>query len=237
MHSVSRSAEPSFLAEFRASHSEWSNLCAPQRQSIRRELALDFQGLCSYCEQPCVALTPGHPPEEESIDHYKPRQRFPTLWLDWLNLVFSCRRCNLAKANKWPEAGDGVNQKLADADSRYTPITEYVNPNVIPSYLPATEFFEFDIGTGEILPSVSAGSLVWSTAQRTITDIDLNDRALGEYDPHHLRVRRRRQLQRLIRQLDQLDSVEEKASLALEFTKPDKPFSSYVRAWIQRLSG
>ena len=237
MHSVSRSAEPCFLSHFRANHSDCSELVATHRPRIRQELARDFQGLCAYCEQPCTAPTREHTFEEESIDHYRPRQRFPQLSLDWSNLVYSCRRCNLAKANKWPETGDCINRRLAIEDSRYTPVREYVNPNEVAGYLPATEFFDFDIRTGDIRPDGSMGSLGWSTAQRTITDIDLNDSAIGEYDPHHLRVRRRRQLQRLIRQLGQLDSAEEQVNLALEFAKIDKPFSSYIRAWIRHLPG
>ena len=97
MHSVGRSPEPTFLSHLRSSHTRWAGLEGSDRQQIRAALAQDFGNVCGYCEQSCRRRSATHDGRnEETIDHFKPRSGFPALWLDWLNLVYACRRCNKA---------------------------------------------------------------------------------------------------------------------------------------------
>ena len=155
------------------------------------------------------------------------------MWLDWLNLVYACRRCNKAKNDKWPAQNDGTNQLLAEIEPRYTEASEFVNPNAGSLPKPADDYFEFLIPSGVIEPQEGLGDVEWSNARRTIADIGLNDSELGPYDERHLCNRRRRQVRRLTDRLKQLNTFEERFQLMREFTLPDKPFSSFVSAYIR----
>ena len=233
MHSVKRSPEPGVVAQLRASRTDWDDLDGGDRQLIRDALAQDFGPICGYCERHCQWPNRyRNSPSQETIDHFRPRDRFPDLWLYWLNLVYACHRCNQAKRGSWPEYGDQVNQKLADANSRYTPVSEYVNPNEEPSRRPAQDFFDFDIETGEMVAAEQLYQTEWSVAHRTIWDIDLNDRYLGENDPKHLQNLRRRQRDLLVESLEHLEDIESKIYLAREFASLDKPFSAFIYAYL-----
>ena len=171
---------------------------------------------------------------EESVDHFRPRNRFPDQWLDWLNMMYACRRCNQAKGGNWPGFDDGsINQLLVAGDSRYTSVSEYVNPNAVGGQKPARDFFEYDAKTGEIAPSEKLDEMEWSIARRTIRDVDLNDSGLGENDPNHLWNLRVRQRRLLARRLIELDDFDAKVNIMLEFMLPDKPFSSFIAAYVR----
>ena len=234
MRSVVRSPEPAFFAELRAAHSRWDELDGASRSLIRADLAKDFGSVCGYCQSPCQAPTSHKRREEETIDHFRPRHHFPAQWLDWLNLVYACRRCNVvAKGDSWPGYVDALaNQVLADKDARYTPITEYVNPSAVDCQRPADDFFDFDPATGEMLPSEQLGREEWSMARRTIADIDLNDSSLSANDRSHLWNRRLAQRNLLVARLNALDDFDLKVNIMLEFMQPDKPFSAFIRAYI-----
>ena len=235
MHSVERSPEPDFLGWLRAEYSQWDNLDGGDRQRIRDALVRDFGTICAYCERPCQGVSgTNDDPGEETIDHFRPRNRFPERWLDWLNLMYACRRCNQAKGGSWPGFDDDlVNRMLTAEDSRYTPVPEYVNPNTVDGQRPAGDFFIFNVETGEALPSAQLDTMEWSIARRTIRDIDLNDSKLGENDLGHLWNLRVRQRRLLARWLDTLDDFDEKVNIMLEFMLPDKPFSSFIAAYVK----
>ena len=234
MHSVERSPDPDFLAQLQAAHTQWDDLPGDARRRIRDALALDFGTICAYCERPCQGATVTHEgPGEETIDHFRPRNRFPELWLDWLNLVYSCRRCNQAKGGDWPGFEDDlVNQMLAAENAGYVPVSEYVNPCAVDGQRPAGEFFDFDAETGQMLPSAQIDGAEWSMARRTIRDVDLNDSGLGANDESHLWNLRRRQRALLIERINGLDDFDAKLNIMLEFMLPDKPFSSFIRAYV-----
>ena len=235
MYSVERSSEPQFFDELRSKHSQWGNLSSSDRLRIRDALVRDFGTTCAYCERPCQQVTATHQePVDESIDHFRPRIHFPQLWLDWLNLVYACRRCNQAKGGQWPGFGDTlVNQMLVAEDPRYMPPSEYVNPNYGTGKTAAGEFFAYEMATGEVLPSPQLGLMEWSIARRTISDIDLNDSALGENDESHLWNRRLEQQALLIQRIGGLDGFDAKVNIMLEFMQPDKPFSSFISAYVR----
>ena len=244
MHSVPRSPEPEFLAELRSAYTNWDDLGGGDRRRIRDVLARDFGLVCAYCEQFCQptqprAQTGGEesppPPDEESIDHLRPRSLFPTLWLDWPNLIYACYRCNQSKGNAWPVADDVKNRLLAAAyRSRYTPISEYVNPNEEQGLRAANEFFDFDFDTGEIKPAEQIDDVEWSMARRTIDDIDLNDELSGveAYDPDHLFNQRRYSLYLFIEQITSDSGLDHQ--IMWDATLPDKPFSSFISAYLKQ---
>ena len=233
MHAVERSPEPAFIAQFRSSFTRWDDLDGPSRHRIRVELASDFKSVCGYCEQPCRPTTSTHEGrDEETIDHFRPRQKCSGLWLDWMNLIYACRRCNKAKNNKWPQVGDVTNQLLRQLEERYTEVSEFVSPNATGAGKPAEDLFIFHLPSGEIKPQEVPYDAEWSKARRTIADIDLNDSELGLYDERHLCNRRCRQVERLNERLKSLKAFEERFNMMREFMMPDKPFSSFVRAYI-----
>ena len=235
MHSVRRSPEPGFLAAIRQTHTRWRDLDRPTRVQVRDALARDFGRICAYCEQPCHWPTrTSNSRNEETIDHFRPRSRFPNLQFDWLNLIYACRRCNQSKDDGWPGADDPQRHRLLTAlyRPRYTAVSEYVDPNAVDGQRQAGDFFDFNFETGEIKPADELGQLEWSMALRNIRDIDLNDSTLGENDPSHLKNQRLRWRDLLIRQLDTLDDVEEKIRVMSEFMLPDKPFSGFVSAYL-----
>ena len=71
-------------------------------QEFRPMLASRTNNSCWYCERQCRAAGGWAP----SIDHFRPRSRFPELTYAWSNWIFSCRRCNVDnKKDKWPDSG------------------------------------------------------------------------------------------------------------------------------------
>ena len=88
--------------------------------------------------------------------------------------------------------------------------------------------------TGEIVPAERLGEVEWSKARRTICDVDLNDSGLGENAPGHLWNRRKYQLNLLVERLNTIHDPFQKVRLAREFTQPDKPFSSFVSAYLRQ---
>ena len=234
MHSVRRSPEPRFLAAIRQTHTQWGNLDVRTRVQVRDALARDFGCICAYCEQPCQRPTrSGSSRNEETIDHFRPRSRFPNLQFDWLNLIYACKRCNQRKDDGWPGYDGAKRHQLLAAlySPRYTAVSEYVDPNTVDGQRQAGDFFDFNFETGEIKPTDQLGQVEWSMAQRNILDIDLNDGNLGENDPRHLKNQRLRWRDLLIRRLDALGDVEEQIRVMSDFTLPDKPFSGFLSAY------
>ena len=78
-------------------------------QEYKGDLRYDFNRSCGYCDDSDEF-------QDKStfhIDHFAPKSRFPDLELEYDNLVYSCRFCNVAKSNKWvsdshlkPQNGD-----------------------------------------------------------------------------------------------------------------------------------
>ena len=234
MHSVQRSPEPRFFADIRATKTRWDDLEPSDRGRIRDALARDFGRVCAYCERPCQSPTKSEKPDEESIDHFKPRHHFSGQWLDWLNLIYACRRCNQRKGDSWPGYDDAlINSLLAAEDPRYTPVSEYVNPDAANNKRPARDFFSFDLSSGEIAPSDKISSEEWSIARRTISDIDLNDNDLADNDPNNLRQMRRYRLYLMLEALIAASGDPNSTNRILsESLSPHSPFSAYLAAYV-----
>lgn len=232
MRSVLRSPEPNLFVELRSVHTQWDDLSSQDRGRIRSELTQDFGEVCAYCQQSCrpPRRSRSERPSEESIDHFRPISRFPDLWLDWPNLIYACYECNQNKGNKWPGIGDSYdeisNRLLSSQDSRYVPVSEYVNPNESVGQRPAQQFFDFDVDNGEIVPSEQLDPEEWSAAQRTIWDLELNSKYLCK-----LRLER---LQWLEDELKAISDFNGKVDILLRFMLPRMPFSMFIRACMTR---
>lgn len=260
MRAVQRSPEPEFFDDLRARYKGWNDLDGGGRWLIREALAQDFGRVCAYCQQPCSPpssrsddddkncnpVRPGRLTDEETIDHFRPRSRFPDLWLDWLNMVYACYRCNQSKCDEWPEFDDQANGILAAFYPSYTPVLEYVSLNAATHQRAAQDFFDFsvDADTGEITPEIvpakgiadggQLNDVERSMAHRTILDIDLNDdrSGLGANDRRHLWDRRERHRSLLVRRLNSTDDFDAKVRIMLEFMLPDKPFSGFITSYL-----
>ncbi len=255
MHSVQRSDTPDFLKDLQAKYNSYDELCGKERSAVRDALAADFGPVCAYCERPCSPPTAtADSPDEETNDHFKPLEHFPHLSLEWLNLVYSCHRCNQIKGNKWPGIKDeAINSRLTQFyPVRYVCPKEYVNSGKQYGGYTARELFKFNVDTGEISPADNLDSEEWSIAFRTIMDLDLNefrdpcqpeservpDRfkvPLEENDPNHLWNRRKAQLSLLIGQLNQIEDESTIISIFQQFSMPDKPFSGFIFAYFKQL--
>ena len=229
MRAVERSAEPELLAELRVANSEWSDLDGDARRRIRAALRADFGQCCAYCENECQE-SDGAAANRGTIDHFRPRSRFPDQWLNWLNLVYACRRCNDTKGNLWPETSDAVNQRLSRI-SRYRPVAEYVNPSAVAGQCAAQEFFAFHFESGRIQAADALESAEWSTAYRTVDDLDLNSdyQVVGDNLPYL----RRERLDFFIQRISSMTAdMGQTVAVLREFMQPDQPFSSFITAYI-----
>ena len=242
MQAVRRSPEPQFVAQLRTADTRWEDLDGGSRRRIRDALAQDFGPICAYCQQSCRLTQPRvqaeteetpRPADEESIDHFRPRNLFPYLRFDWDNMIYACYRCNQNKAGKWPVSGDMMNRLLTAANRpRYTPVSEYVNPNEVDGRRPAQQFFSFDVETGEMTPAEELDGVEWSIARRTIHDIDLNGELgeLGAYDPDHIVNQRRYHLYLLIERLQSDTHLRDR--IARGYRLPRRAFSAFISAYL-----
>ena len=215
------------------------------RIRIRDALARDFGRICAYCQQFCQPTQPrtragaeeAAPSfDEESIDHFRPRGRFPELWLDWLNLVYACYRCNQNKGDQWPVPDDRKNRLLTAAfRPRYTSVSEYVDPNGADNRRSAHEFFDWDFDSGEMMPSEQLDGMGWSIARRTIDDIDLNGERseLREFDPDHIFNQRRYHLYLFMERLSADSDFRDQ--IMRGDTTPGQPFSGFISAYLDSL--
>ena len=235
MHSVQRSPDPAFLARLHSAYTRWEDLDGNDRRRIRDALALDFKEICAYCERLCGVSGPfGHSSNRATIDHFHPRVHFPDLWLDWPNLMYACHRCNQAKGGKWPGHDDQlVNERLETlTGGRYRRVSQYVNPNALAGQRPVSEFFSFNFEGGEMAPAERLDLEEWSMARRTILDIDLNDSKTSRNDPSQLCNRRLHWLNLVKQQLEQLPDIDAQVWIMRTFSQPDKPYSSFVSAFL-----
>lgn len=84
MHHLDRQAVPApgCLADYRHGAHTWSEVTPDHKAEIRTHLQ-QLQGLCcAYCES---SLEQG-----QHVEHFRPRDRFPTLTFAWSNLFWSC---------------------------------------------------------------------------------------------------------------------------------------------------
>ena len=74
--------------------------------------------------------------------------------------------------------------------------------------------------------------LEWSSARRTIHDINLNDSEVGQNDPNHLMYQRRDELDQLIQRLSGLEDAEQQVAMIVSLMLPGQPFSTFIRTYL-----
>ena len=243
MHAVQRSPEPAIFAVLRASGANsYSELDFDQRRQIRDALAHDFGGVCAYCEKQCDEnrLVNGAPEEDRpENEHFCPEEEFPASSLEWLNFVYSCKRCNDVKSNFWPRRNIGV----TDYDGFVNPNAVGQQPGNCVQRLPAENFFDFvkDVERGLINSAEDEGVqyLERAMAGVTIGYLDLNsDYENPDRRGTGLPLPERRQ-DRAIALRNRLQSAWNTGDIGMmaaelnSAIQPDQPFSSYIKAYIK----
>jgi uncharacterized protein (TIGR02646 family) len=97
--SVSKGPAPDCLSRY----SSYEDLRgSPCQQELRDRLSAEQGGYCVYCER--VLSDSGH--LRLTVEHTKPKNRFPGLQVEWPNLIGSCahqRTCNQHKGHQYAE--------------------------------------------------------------------------------------------------------------------------------------
>ena len=170
MRWVDRGPEPDRVAQYARQYTQgWINYYqnrvdglpvneAPRDsywQEFRPPLARRTNNNCWYCERQCRA-TGGWAP---SVDHFRPRSRFPELTYEWPNWIFSCRRCNEIKNNNWPESG-------------------YVDPCAADVMERPEQYLDYEPDTGKIVARKGLSDTARKRAWDTIDDLELSGRDL-----------------------------------------------------------
>ena len=124
-------------------------------RDFRDLLAGRSGNVCWYCERLCQR-DPDDTGKAPTVDHFRPRSRFPELTYAWNNWIFSCRRCNADnKQDGWPPLG-------------------YVDPCATAPEEQPEQFFDYDPATGDIIPKPGLQPQARERALRTIDDLGLN---------------------------------------------------------------
>ena len=125
-------------------------------REFRPALGDRSSGICWYCERLCEPASEASG-KAATVDHFKPRSRFPELTYEWTNWVFSCRRCNGEyKQDKWPALG-------------------YVDPCAGDEQEHPGRYFDYDMLTGEIIPHPALDGDAKRKAETTIADLGMNE--------------------------------------------------------------
>ena len=168
MRWVDRGAEPAELEAIRAEHTQfWVDLVRDGKDEHHEEgyksslwvlfrnkdLAPRFNRKCGYCERACDAARGSS--KAPSLDHFKPKSKFPRLVYVWGNWIFSCGECNEIKADKWANVG-------------------FVDPCAADVMERPEEYFDFDCEYMELMPKSGLDDERKRRARQTINDLDLN---------------------------------------------------------------
>ena len=130
-------------------------------REYRADLGARSNYECWYCGRQCAAAAGEKSP---TVDHFRPRSKFPELTYQWSNWVFSCRRCNGYKADRWPETGYGNATGFG-----------YVDPGAADPAARPEQCFDYDGHNGHIEPRENLSERDNRKATDTIRDLRLND--------------------------------------------------------------
>ena len=175
-------------------------------REFRPALGGQSNNICWYCERKCYAdAETGE--RAPTVDHFRPRSKFPALAYVWSNWVFSCRRCNEDnKGDGWPNQG-------------------YVDPCAEDVEERPERYLAYDAVTGEIIPKDGLAGDNRLKAVRTISDLGLNK----------LDVRSNRfyYTQRFIEDLSSLP-VEDRQDFIAFFTEQPVEYAGVTRMVVER---
>ena len=210
MRWIDRGAEPDGVAELAREHTpgwiryfrdhEGARPTDYRWADFRAGLGERSDSMCWYCERLCEsAASIGN--MSATLDHFKPRSKFPELTYDWNNWVFSCRRCNDVKGDQWPENG-------------------YVDPATTTARERPERYFDYDMRSHTIIPASNLSADERRRALDTIGDLWLN-----EFDVQFYRHDWIRQVIEDMRELP----VEDRAALAALFESESREFKGSTR--------
>lgn len=167
MNSISRGIKPDYLANFKI----WGKEYAEKRKNLKKsqrdnfDWKVDYEVLlkdvsdltlnhCSYCDLTGVRRGQTSP----TIDHFRPKAKFPLLAYTWHNLFLCCTECQkrLHKFNKLLLKPDQINYDF-------------------------NEYFMLNFITGDIEPNTTKAKEYQQRAKITITLFKLNDFDRGMY--------------------------------------------------------
>ena len=124
-------------------------------REFRPVLASRTNNNCWYCERQCREVGGWAP----TVDHFRPRSRFPQLVYAWSNWIFSCQRCNEIKNNNWPESG-------------------YIDPCAADMMECPEQYFDYETDTGKIVARNGLSDTARNRAWNTIDGLGLSRRDL-----------------------------------------------------------
>jgi uncharacterized protein (TIGR02646 family) len=120
----------------------------PINQILVPSLRLQTDDHCSFCDQ-----YPVSPPATDTVEHFRPKAKFPREAFNWNNLYYCCNFCQ----RKGVDFNDDA---LRPDDPQYR----------------FNRYFIYDYTTGEILPNPAASGPERTRAEATIRLYRLNDR-------------------------------------------------------------
>lgn len=106
------------------------------------------QDHCSFCDS-----FPVSPPSVDTIEHFKPKAKFPEAAFAWENLFYCCACCQQRKGPRFDELALKPDEPDYDFD----------------------KFFRWDWTTGKLLPNQNGSSIHQERALVTIELFGLND--------------------------------------------------------------
>ncbi len=96
---------------------------------LMKELSEMSDYHCSYCGIFPLKKDVGG----RSIDHFKPKSKFPDLSFDWTNLFASCPDCQRIKGSDYPIEFDALKPDSDNYNFRYWFRIDWTNNHIIPN--------------------------------------------------------------------------------------------------------
>ena len=174
--------EPQVLVDYRnrfaaaPNQQTWSNFKSQRdrREQVKAQLRADQRGLCAYCENTLIA-------QDESVEHFEPRDGNHQRELDWTNLLLCCAGGERPLPE---EVADGAARYEANGPrtcghAKANSQDAILNPLNLPH---APRLFKFRAETGEIVPDTAqcaCAGINPDDCERTIAVLGLRARRLN----------------------------------------------------------
>jgi uncharacterized protein (TIGR02646 family) len=145
-----------------------------RREQVKAQLREDQRGLCAYCENTLI-------PEDESVEHFEPRDANHNRELDWSNLLLCCAGGERPLPE---EVADGSVRYDADGPrtcghAKANSQDAILNPLNLPN---TPRLFKYKSETGEIVPDADQCAKMGMNidlCERTIAALGLRARRLN----------------------------------------------------------
>jgi uncharacterized protein (TIGR02646 family) len=174
---------------------QWNNFRRRKAgQEVWTALASAFHTKCVFCERISA----------KTVDHYRPKERYPKKMFRWNNLLLCCSDCNRVKGDVF-KFRDGI-PLLLD-----------------PTQDDPLEFFEWNVKTGALVPRTEPERI--ERANHTIDQLDLNDQPLQDE-----RADKLKDILYLLARVVRESAIEPNTSERLQAAlRPSRPYLGIVR--------